>query len=433
MLNSKDYKSLVVVGSQWGDEGKGKVTDFFAQDADYVVRFAGGDNAGHIIWNEGKKYKVTIVPSGVLNPNVINVIGNGTVINLTKLITEEKTLNDAGVDTSNVFISDRAQLIFPYHQVIDALEEEMRKERNLGTTKRGIGPTYSDKASRRGLRVCDLNEPNFKAMLAEEVAFHNELITDIYHGEPIDFETIYAETMNNYEVVKEKIVDSGILIDRVIREGKKVLFEGAQGVLLDIDHGTYPFVTSSNTTANNVSIGTGIHNKLVNKVVGVAKAYNTRVGTGAMPTEIDDEVAHGIRERGHEYGSNTGRPRRIGWFDAVAMKYAVRTGGIDALFVTLLDVLDAEPTVKICTAYDLDGEIINNIPASNRRYEACKPIYEELPGWQEDITQVKSFAELPANAQNYLNRIAELTGADLEGFSVGPDRHQTIRLEEGDF
>jgi len=252
------------------------------------------------------------VPSGVLNPNVINVIGNGTVINLTKLITEEKTLNDAGVDTSNVFISDRAQLIFPYHQVIDALEEEMRKERNLGTTKRGIGPTYSDKASRRGLRVCDLNEPNFKAMLAEEVAFHNELITDIYHGEPVDFETIYAETMNNYEVVKEKIVDSGILIDRVIREGKKVLFEGAQGVLLDIDHGTYPFVTSSNTTANNVSIGTGIHNKLINKVVGVAKAYNTRVGTGAMPTEIDDEVAHGIRERGHEYGSNTGRPRRIG-------------------------------------------------------------------------------------------------------------------------
>jgi len=433
MLKSSDYKSLVVVGSQWGDEGKGKITDYFAQKADYVVRFAGGDNAGHIIWNEGIKYKVTIVPSGVLNPNVINIIGNGTVINLPKLISEMETLNAAGVKTDNVFISDRAHLIFPYHQVIDELEEEIRKERKIGTTKRGIGPTYADKASRRGLRVCDLFEPNFKEILAEEVIFHNELIEKMYHGKPVDFETIYQETIQSFAVIKDRIVDSGIEVEKAIKAKKFVLFEGAQGVLLDIDHGTYPFVTSSNTTANNVATGVGIHNKMINKVVGVVKAYNTRVGTGAFPTELNNEVGEGIRQRGNEYGSNTGRPRRVGWFDAVAMKYAVRTGAIDALFITLLDVLDAEPTVKICTGYQLNGQVINTVPASNTQYEKCEPIYEELPGWKEDITKVTSFDQLPVNAQKYLTRISELCEAELEGFSVGPDRKQTIKLAKGQF
>jgi len=433
MLKSSDYKSLVVVGSQWGDEGKGKITDYFAQKADYVVRFAGGDNAGHIIWNEGIKYKVTIVPSGVLNPNVINIIGNGTVINLPKLISEMETLNAAGVKTDNVFISDRAHLIFPYHQVIDELEEEIRKERKIGTTKRGIGPTYADKAARRGLRVCDLLERNFKQMLKEEVEFHNELITKILGGKAVKFDPIYKETMKNFKVIQDKIVDSGQMIDEAIRKKKFVLFEGAQGVLLDLDHGTYPFVTSSNTTANNVSIGTGIHNKLVNKVVGIAKAYNTRVGTGAFPTELVNTIGDGIRERGHEYGSNTGRPRRVGWFDAVAMKYAVRTGGIDALFVTLLDVLDAEPTVKICVGYKLDGKRIDTIPASNTAYTKCEPIYEELPGWLTETTGVTNWKQLPKNAQKYLLRIAKVCDVELEGFSVGPDRKQTVKLAKGQF
>ncbi|ATG97734.1 adenylosuccinate synthase [Mesoplasma lactucae] len=428
MLNSRDYKTLVVVGSQWGDEGKGKITDFYAQDADLVVRFAGGDNAGHVIWNEGKKYKVTIVPSGILNPKVMNVIGNGCVVNLNKLNDEMAILNKAGVDTKNLFVSDRAHVIFKYNEVIDELQEEQRQNRKIGTTKRGIGPTYADKASRCGIRICDFAEPNFKDLLEEQVEYHNKLITDIYGGQPLDFNTIYEDALKQYANIKDRIVDSGSYVNQAIRDNKFVLFEGAQGVLLDIDHGTYPFVTSSNTTANNVSIGTGIHNKLINKVVGVAKAYDTRVGTGGFPTELLDATGDRIRERGHEYGSNTGRPRRIGWFDAVAMNYSIRTGGLDALFITLLDVLDTEETVKICTGYKYNGKVIDTIPASNTEYEKCEPVYEELPGWQEDITKVTSFDQLPKNAQNYINRIAELCDVAIQGFSVGPDRHQTVTM-----
>ena len=429
MLNSQEYKTLVVVGSQWGDEGKGKITDYYAQDADMVVRFAGGDNAGHIIWNKGKKYKVTIVPSGILNPNVINVIGNGCVVNLTKLNSEMKILEDDGIDTKNLFISDRAHLIFQYHQEIDALQEESRPDnQKIGTTKRGIGPTYADKASRWGLRFCDFQEPNFKEMLAEQVEYHNQLITTIYQGQAIDFETVYQEITSQYEQIKDRIIDCGEFLDHAIRAQKKVLFEGAQGVLLDLDHGTYPFVTSSNTTANNVSIGVGIHNKLINKVIGVAKAYDTRVGAGGMPTELIDETGNRLRERGHEYGSNTGRPRRLGWFDAVAMNYSIRTGGLDALFITLLDVLDSEDTIKICIGYNYREQVINTIPASNTEYEKCTPVYEELPGWKTDITKVTSWDELPLNAKNYINRISELCNIPIQGFSVGPDRAQTINL-----
>ncbi|AUF83251.1 adenylosuccinate synthase [Mesoplasma syrphidae] len=428
----RKYKSLVVVGTQWGDEGKGKITDYFAQKADMVVRFAGGDNAGHMIEFNNKRHKVTIVPSGIFNPEVLNVIGNGAVVNLEKLVLEMQRLQESHINTDNLFISDRAHLIFDWHCQIDELQEEARKAQKIGTTKRGIGPTYADKASRYGIRVCDVKQPNFKSVLQENLDYHNEIITKIYNGNSYSFSEVYEKLMKYYNFIADKIVDSGEVVARTIENNNFVLFEGAQGVLLDIDHGTYPFVTSSSCSANNASIGTGIHAKHVQKVVGVAKAYNTRVGAGGMPTEITNEVCLRIRERGNEYGSNSGRPRRIGWFDAVAMKYAVRVGGIDELFLTLFDVLDTEKIIKICVAYELDGKQIQTMPANDNDLLRCQPIYIEMPGWQTDITKVRSYEELPQNAKNYMAKIAEITGAKFLGFSVGPDRTQTILLK-GEF
>ncbi|QVK09477.1 adenylosuccinate synthase [Mycoplasma mycoides] len=427
-----NYKSLVIVGSQWGDEGKGKITDYFSQKADVVVRFAGGDNAGHMIEFNNKRHKVTIIPSGVFNPKVKNIIGNGTVINLKSLVSEIKRLNESNISTDNVFISDRAHLIFDWHTLIDQLQEENRKENKIGTTKRGIGPTYADKAARYGIRICDFQNPNFKEILKENLDYHNQIITKVYNHEPLDFDVIYNELMINYQFIKNNIIDSGYEVSNLINENKFVLFEGAQGVLLDIDHGTYPFVTSSNCSANNASIGTGIHNKQINKVLGIVKAYNTRVGSGAMVSEIKTELAHKLRERGREYGSNTGKPRRIGWLDLVALKYAIRVGGIDQLFLTLFDVLDTEAKIKICTHYKLDGKIIDWFPASDYELKRCEPVYEELDGWNQDITKVTSFEELPINAQKYIKRIEEIVKVPFLGFSVGPDRKQTI-LIKGEF
>ncbi|ATZ18452.1 adenylosuccinate synthetase [Williamsoniiplasma somnilux] len=427
----KAYKSLVVVGTQWGDEGKGKITDYFAQKADMVVRFAGGDNAGHMIEFNGKRHKVTIVPSGIFSPKVKNVIGNGTVVNLEKLDTELTRLKNDGIKIDNLFISDRAHVIFDYHCKIDELQEEARKENRIGTTKRGIGPTYMSKASRYGIRICDFNQPNFKAILEENVEHHNGLIRDLYKSnETFSFNEIYSKVTAIYNKYKNQIVDSGEMVSNAIQEGQYVLFEGAQGVLLDIDHGTYPFVTSSNCTANNASTGVGIHAKEVQKVVGVVKAYNTRVGTGGMPTELFDETGNRIRERGREYGSNTGRPRRCGWLDLVALKYAIRVGGIDELFLTLFDVLDQEKEIKICVGYKLNGKEMKSMPASDQDLRSIQPIYQTLPGWNEDITNVKSFADLPQNAKNYLTTIVEFTNTPFLGFSVGPDRTQTILIKE---
>ncbi|AVP49599.1 adenylosuccinate synthase [Williamsoniiplasma luminosum] len=429
----RDFKTLVVIGTQWGDEGKGKITDYFAQKAEMVVRFAGGDNAGHMIEFGGVRYKVTIVPSGIFNPKVKNIIGNGTVVNLEKLVSELAGLNQAGIDTSNLFISGRAHLILPFNLKIDELQEEFRKENKIGTTKRGIGPTYADKIARMGIRVHDVLQPNFKDILKESVDAHNKILKNLYESDiQFTFDEIYNNLMTNFDVIKNNILDTGELVADTIEQQKFVLFEGAQGILLDIDHGTYPFVTSSNTSANNASLGSGVHYKHIQKVVGVAKAYNTRVGTGGMPTELFDETGNRIRERGREYGSNTGRPRRVGWFDAVAMKYAIRVGGIDELFLTLFDVLDHEENLKICIAYELDGKQITSMPTSDQEFRRCKPIYVEVPGWKEDITKVRSYDELPENAKNYMNKIAEYSGAEFLGFSVGPDRAQTILLK-GEF
>ncbi|ATZ16083.1 adenylosuccinate synthetase [Entomoplasma freundtii] len=419
---NKKYKSLVVVGSQWGDEGKGKITDYFAQDADMVVRYAGGDNAGHMIEFNGKRHKVTLVPSGIFSPHVKNVIGNGTVINLHNLVVELKKLQSEGIDTKNLFLSDRAHLIFDYHLKTDAEQEEARKENRLGTTKKGIGPAYADKIARFGFRLADFRQPNFKETF-------EQMWLDRTGGTKTEFEAYYKDLMADFQVVASQIIDSGEMIEEALMDDKFVLFEGAQGVLLDIDHGTYPFVTSSNTTANNASTGSGIHRKQVEKVVGVVKAYNTRVGTGGMPTEIFDETADRIRERGHEYGSNTKRPRRIGWLDLVALKYALRTGGIDEMFLTLFDVLDKEKTIKLAVGYELDGKTIKSLPANDAELRRVKPVYIEMPGWETDITNVKSFAELPQNAQNYMKKIEEITGTKFLGFSVGPDRKQTIMLK----
>jgi adenylosuccinate synthase len=423
------YNTMVIVGAQWGDEGKGKMTDVFAQTSDVVARFAGGDNAGHVINFNGKKYKVTIVPSGIFNPKTINVIGNGCVVNLENLVSEFEAIKNSGEKIGKLLISDRAHLIFPYHSEIDAAQEDARGEFKIGTTKKGIGPAYQDRVSRMGLRVGDVALPNFKEKLKANVAYQNKFLKAMFNKEPIDFETVYKNTMAAYEKIKSQVIDCGLFLESAIKEGKNVLFEGAQGALLDIDHGTYPFVTSSNCSANNVSLGTGISQRWITNIVGVVKAYCTRVGTGAFPTELKNEIGDQIREVGHEYGSNTGRPRRIGWLDLVALKYAIRISDLDEIFITLLDVLTGFDTLKVCTHYTLKGKELTSVPATNEEYEKCVPVYMDLPGWKEDITQVKSLHELPQNAKNYLEMISKICEVPIAGFSVGPDRKQTVLYE----
>jgi adenylosuccinate synthase len=423
------YNTMVIVGAQWGDEGKGKMTDVFAQTSDVVARFAGGDNAGHVINFNGKKYKVTIVPSGIFNPKTINVIGNGCVVNLENLVSEFEAIKNSGEKIGKLLISDRAHLIFPYHSEIDAAQEDARGEFKIGTTKKGIGPAYQDRVSRMGLRVGDVALPNFKEKLKANVAYQNKFLKAMFNKEPIDFETVYKNTMAAYEKIKSQVIDCGLFLESAIKEGKNVLFEGAQGALLDIDHGTYPFVTSSNCSANNVSLGTGISQRWITNIVGVVKAYCTRVGTGAFPTELKNEIGDQIREIGHEYGSNTGRPRRIGWLDLVALKYAIRISDLDEIFITLLDVLTGFDTLKVCTHYTLNGKELTSVPATNEEYEKCVPVYMDLPGWKEDITQVKSLHELPQNAKNYLEMISKICEVPIAGFSVGPDRKQTVLYE----
>lgn len=418
------FQSLIIIGSQWGDEGKGKITDYFAQKADMVVRFSGGDNAGHIIKFNNKTHKVSILPSGVFNPKVKNVIATGTVINLEKLVYE---INENNVNKKNIYISDRAHLIFPFNIEIDKLQDMHKK---IGTTKKGIGPTYSDKAARLGLRICDINQNNFTELLKQSVIYHNQLIKLIYKSNTVfEYEDIYNWTMKYYNIIKDCVVDTSQLISKAIEQNQIVLFEGAQGVLLDIDYGTYPFVTSSNVSASSAIIGSGIHRTYINKVIGVTKAYNTRVGYGSMPTEFENETSKKIRIIGNEFGSNTKRPRRIGWLDLVALKYAVRVGGIDQLFITLLDVLDQEKVIKLCVGYQYKNQIITNMPASEYMLQECIPIYKEFEGWQTTISNVKSFDQLPYNAKLFLKEITNFTKVKLAGFSVGPLREQTVLIE----
>ncbi|MDR0921466.1 MAG: adenylosuccinate synthase [Lactobacillales bacterium] len=422
--------SVVVVGTQWGDEGKGKITDFLSENAEVIARYQGGDNAGHTIQFDGTTYKLHLIPSGIFYKEKISVIGNGVVVNPKSLVKELRYLEEAGVTTDNLRISDRAHVILPYHIMLDQLQEDAKGENKIGTTIKGIGPAYMDKAARVGIRIADLlDEEIFAERLAENLKEKNRLFEKMYECATLDFDEIFNEYYEYGQQIKKYVTDTSVILNDALDEGKRVLFEGAQGVMLDIDQGTYPFVTSSNPVAGGVTIGSGVGPSKINKVVGVCKAYTSRVGDGPFPTELFDEVGEQIREVGREYGTTTGRPRRVGWFDTVVMRHSKRVSGITNLSLNSIDVLTGLDTVKICVAYELDGERITHYPASLKDLERCEPIYEELPGWSEDITGVKTLAELPANARNYVHRISELVGVRISTFSVGPDREQTNVLE----
>ena len=422
--------SVVVVGTQWGDEGKGKITDFLSANAEVIARYQGGDNAGHTIVIDGKKFKLHLIPSGIFFPEKISVIGNGVVINPKSLVKELAYLHEEGVSTDSLRISDRAHVILPYHIELDRLQEESKGDNKIGTTIKGIGPAYMDKAARVGIRIADLLDREvFAERLRINLEEKNRQFTKLYDAEALSFDDIFEEYYEYGQQIKQYVTDTSVILNDALDNGKRVLFEGAQGVMLDIDQGTYPFVTSSNPVAGGVTIGSGVGPSKIDKVVGVCKAYTSRVGDGPFPTELFDEVGDRIREVGHEYGTTTGRPRRVGWFDSVVMRHSRRVSGITNLSLNSIDVLSGLDTVKICVAYDLDGERIDHYPASLEQLKRCKPIYEELPGWSEDITGVRHLDELPENARNYVRRVGELVGVRISTFSVGPDRDQTNILE----
>lgn len=422
--------SVVVVGTQWGDEGKGKITDFLSQDAEVIARYQGGDNAGHTIVIDGKKFKLHLIPSGIFFPEKISVIGNGVVVNPKSLVKELEYLHAEGVSTDSLRVSDRAHVILPYHIKLDQLQEAAKGDNKIGTTNKGIGPAYMDKAARVGIRIADLLDKEvFAERLKTNLAEKNRLFTKMYGSEGLSFDDIFEEYYAYGQQIKQYVTDTSVILNDALDAGKRVLFEGAQGVMLDIDQGTYPFVTSSNPVAGGVTIGSGVGPSKINKVVGVCKAYTSRVGDGPFPTELSDEVGERIREVGHEYGTTTGRPRRVGWFDSVVMRHSRRVSGITNLSLNCIDVLSGLDTVKICVAYDLDGKRIDYYPASLEQLKRCKPIYEELPGWEEDITGCHSLDGLPENARNYVRRVGELVGVRISTFSVGPDREQTNILE----
>lgn len=423
--------SIVVVGTQWGDEGKGKITDFLAEQADVVARFSGGNNAGHTIQFGGETYKLHLVPSGIFYKDKLAVIGNGVVVDPVALLKELDGLNERGISTDNLRISNRAQVILPYHLAQDEYEERRRGDNKIGTTKKGIGPAYVDKAQRIGIRMADLLEKEtFERRLKENIEYKNAYFKGMFNETCPTFDEIFDEYYAAGQRLKDYVTDTAKILDDANVADEKVLFEGAQGVMLDIDHGTYPFVTSSNPVAGNVTVGTGVGPTSVSKVIGVCKSYTSRVGDGPFPTELFDEDGHHIREVGREYGTTTGRPRRVGWFDSVVLRHSRRVSGITDLSINSIDVLTGLDTVKICTAYELDGEKITEYPANLDQLRRCKPIFEELPGWTEDITGCRSLDELPENARNYLERISELCGVHISIFSVGPDREQTNLLEQ---
>ena len=423
--------SIVVVGTQWGDEGKGKITDFLAEQADVIARFSGGNNAGHTIQFGGETYKLHLVPSGIFYKDKLAVIGNGVVVDPVALLKELDGLNERGISTNNLRISNRAQVILPYHLAQDEYEERRRGDNKIGTTKKGIGPAYVDKAQRIGIRVADLLEKEtFERRLKENIEYKNAYFKGMFNETCPTFDEIFDEYYAAGQRLKEYVTDTAKILDDANVADDKVLFEGAQGVMLDIDHGTYPFVTSSNPVAGNVTVGTGVGPTSVSKVIGVCKSYTSRVGDGPFPTELFDEDGHHIREVGREYGTTTGRPRRVGWFDSVVLRHSRRVSGITDLSINSIDVLTGLDTVKICTAYELDGEEITEYPANLDQLRRCKPIFEELPGWTEDITGCRSLEELPENARKYLERIPELCGVHISIFSVGPDREQTNLLEQ---
>lgn len=418
--------SVVVVGTQWGDEGKGKITDFLSENAEVIARYQGGNNAGHTIKFDGETYKLHLIPSGIFYKEKTSVIGNGMVVDPKALVKELKYLHDRDVTTENLRISNRAHVILPYHLKLDEVEEERKGANKIGTTKKGIGPAYMDKAARSGIRIADLLDyESFKEKLTRNLEEKNRLLERFYETEGFTIDEILDEYYEYGQQVKKYVCDTSVVLNDALDEGRRVLFEGAQGVMLDIDQGTYPYVTSSNPVAGGVTIGSGVGPTKISHVVGVSKAYTTRVGDGPFPTELNNEIGDQIREVGREYGTTTGRPRRVGWFDSVVVRHARRVSGMTDLSLNSIDVLTGIENLKICTAYKYKGEVINEFPANLNILAECEPVYEELPGWTEDITGCKTLSDLPANARHYLERVSQLTGIPLSIFSVGPDRSQT--------
>lgn len=417
--------AVVLVGAQWGDEGKGKITDFLAEKADCVVRYQGGSNAGHTVETNNEKFMLHLIPSGILYPATLCIVGNGVVVDMEKIIEEIKGLQDRGIDTSNLRISLRAPVVLPYHKKLDELED---KSSHIGTTKRGIGPAYADKINRIGFRIGDFLEDReyLESRFKTQIEYKNCIIREIYQEEGFDWEQLLKETLEQVNWLKPYLADTSLLIYNAINANKKVLFEGAQGTLLDIDHGTYPFVTSSHPIAGGACVGAGVGPTCINRVLGVAKAYTTRVGEGPFPTELEDQDGEMLRQRGMEFGTTTGRPRRCGWLDAVVLRYAARVNGLTEMAITKLDVLDEFSTIKICTGYRYKGQSLSEFPGTISVLDQCEPEYIELPGWQQDLSQVTTYEDLPDNARNYLTKIEELTGVKQSLIAVGPGREQTI-------
>ncbi|MBC7558939.1 MAG: adenylosuccinate synthase [Dermatophilaceae bacterium] len=419
--------AIVLVGAQWGDEGKGKATDLLSSRIDYVVKFNGGNNAGHTVVIDGEKYALHLLPSGILTPGCIPVIGNGVVIDLAVLFEEIDALNIRGVDTSRLVVSANAHLITPYNRVLDRVTERFLGSRKLGTTGRGIGPTYADKMSRVGIRVQDLfDESILRQKVEAALAVKNQILIKIYNRRIVEVDEVLDEFKKYADRLRPMVVDTGLLLNTALDEGKTVLFEAGQATLLDVDHGTYPFVTSSSPTAAGACIGSGVPPTRIDRVIAILKAYTTRVGEGPFPTELLDDSGELLRKTGAEYGTTTGRPRRCGWMDTVVGRYATRVNGVTDFLVTKLDVLTGLEQVPVCVAYDVGGVRFDEMPMSQSDFHHAKPIYENLPGWSEDITTCRTFEELPANAQSYIQRVEELIGSRISAIGVGPGRDEII-------
>ncbi len=424
--------NIVVVGAQWGDEGKGKLVDLLTERADIVVRYQGGNNAGHTLVVHGEKTVLHLIPSGVLHPGKTCVIGNGVVIDPAVLMGEVDKLKERGflANDAQLRISDRAHVILPHHKVLEALRETARGKNAIGTTLRGIGPAYEAKIARSGLRVADFIDPaTFAKLLAQDLEQANRVI-EAYGGKPVQVKAVLAEMNPVAARLAPYVTDTGVLLDQAARKHRRILFEGAQGTMLDIDHGTYPFVTSSNAGSGGACTGAGVGPTLIDGVVGISKAYTTRVGAGPFPTELEDATGESLRQKGGEFGATTGRPRRCGWLDMVVLRHAVRVNGLTTIALTKLDVLSGLPEIKVCTSYRLGGAILDAVPARYGGLAEVQPLYESLPGWNEDLTQAKTWWDLPETARAYVRRVEQLAGVPVSLVSVGPGRRQTIELRD---
>ncbi|CDM92523.1 MULTISPECIES: adenylosuccinate synthase [Limnospira] len=423
--------NVIVIGAQWGDEGKGKVTDLLSKSADVVVRYQGGVNAGHTVVVNGQTFKLHLIPSGILYPDTECIIGSGTVIDPKILIGELDQLEELGISTAKLMIAQTAHVTMPYHRLIDQASEERRGTRKIGTTGRGIGPTYADKSERTGIRVIDLmDSESLRSQLEWTIKYKNVLLEKLYDLPPVDPEAVITEYLGYAERLRPHVVDASLKIDNAVRKRYNILFEGAQGTLLDLDHGTYPYVTSSNPVAGGACVGAGVGPTMIDRVIGVAKAYTTRVGEGPFPTEMVDGIGQVLCDRGAEFGTTTGRQRRCGWFDGVIGRYAVRINGLDCLAITKLDVLDELEEIKVCVAYNLDGERCEDFPSDGRKFARCQPIYETLPGWKKSTAECRDLEDLPKQALDYLKFLAELMEVPIAIVSLGASRDQTIIVED---